>query len=340
MSSFLDLDAAQRRNVIAITADKCGLAAVSVEKDYMVCSALRVLFSVPDASAHLTFKGGTSLSKAYGLIERFSEDVDIVVAREYIGVKPVPDDLSSLTRSAKSKYVKAVQQSLEHWIQNVAAPYFSNAPRLSDGSPLWTCRIDDATKHRDTLLLEYVSVIDGPAPVYIRPSVRLEFGTRADRWPAETRTVQSYLVEQFADSIPEDPVSVVALRPERTFLEKLCHVFEELTRENGRIPRPAQSRHFYDLYCLIRAGFGERAVGDLELFERVVQHRMMLYHIQGVDYSRMFARDMPLVPDENQHAQWLHDYEQMRENMLFGDSPDFATIIAVMEQFASQYLRQ
>jgi len=253
MSSFLDLDAAQRQNAIAIAADKCGLAAVSVEKDYMVCSALRVLFSVPDASAHLTFKGGTSLSKAYGLIERFSEDVDIVVAREYIGVKPVPDDLSSLTRSAKSKYVKAVQQSLEHWIQNVAAPYFSNAPRLSDGSPLWTCRIDDATKHRDTLLLEYVSVIDGPAPAYIRPSVRLEFGARADRWPRASHDVLSY------------------------------------------------------------------------------SRRRLLTNVR---------RDMPLVPDENQHAQWLHDYEQMRENMLFGDSPDFATIIAVMEQFASQYLRQ
>lgn len=108
MNTFLDLDASQRRSAIAITAENRSITPMSIEKDYMVCSALKVLFTLPDATKYITFKGGTSLSKAYGLIERFSEDVDLVVDRELIGADPEPADLGRLSRSAKTKYVRAV----------------------------------------------------------------------------------------------------------------------------------------------------------------------------------------------------------------------------------------
>jgi hypothetical protein len=339
MNTFLDLDASQRRSAIAITAENRSLTPMSIEKDYMVCSALKVLFTLPNATKFITFKGGTSLSKAYGLIERFSEDVDLVVDRELIGADPEPADLGRLSRSAKSKYVRAVQHSLEYWIKNFALQHFSNAPLLSDGQPLWRCRIDDAAQHRDILLLEYDSVLDGPAPDYIRPSVKLEFGARADRWPAQTCSVQSYLGERFPESIQEPPVSVVALCPERTFLEKLCLVHEEVTRGATSTPRSAQSRHFYDLYCLIGAGVGKRAVDDVELFERVVQHRETFYYRPGVDYDSMRSRLFSLVPHGNHLALWKQDYDQLKENMLFGNPPVFDDIIARIQRFTSDTLQ-
>lgn len=339
MSMFLDLDVNQRRNAIAVAADRLGIAAVSIEKDYVVCRALRVLYSMPDARDHVTFKGGTSLSKGYGLIHRFSEDVDLVVDRELIGADPEPNDMRASSLRARSRYVKNIQKCLERWIEDVAIPHFSNAPTRTDGSPLWRCRVDDASKHRDTLLLEYDSVLDGPTPSYIRPSVKLEFGARADKWPAQIRDVQSYVVQQFPEFIQEEPLSVVALSPERTFLEKLCLVHEEVTRTAESTPRAAQSRHFYDLFCLIEAGYGERAISDAELFNRVVEHRELYFHRSGVDYKSMRRRSMQVVPRGNQLTLWEQDYELLRENMIIGDAPEFGDIIACIDRFASNTLQ-
>jgi len=338
MSMFLDLDAEQRRNAIAATADKLSLAPVSVEKDYMVCSALRVLYSMLNSRAQVTFKGGTSLSKAYGLIKRFSEDVDLVVDRELIGADPEPSGLRSLSIRARAMYVKRIQRCLEQWIEEVAQPHFSDPPKLSDGEPLWSCRVDDGTPYRDTLLLEYNSVLEGPASDYIRPSVRLEFGARADTWPTQTREVQSYVVEQFSESIQESRVIVEALCPERTFLEKLCLVYEEVARSADSTPRPAQARHFYDLYCLINSGVGDQALSDRALFERVVEHREMYFIRKGIDYDKMRTRSMTVVPLGSQLKLWRQDYDQLKENMLFGISPDFDDVIACIDRFASYAL--
>lgn len=338
MNSFFELPSEQRRNAIAITANNLGVTPFSVEKDLLVCEALKVLFSMSDAKSHLTFKGGTSLSKGFGLIQRFSEDLDIVVSRELIGVEREPPDIFTGSKKSRTNYVKHIQKSLSTWVEDVAMPVFAESGQLTNDTRLWSCRLEGQGQHLDTISLDYDSVFEGPGPDYIRPRVKVEFGSRGDKGPSTFCMIYSYIASEFPNSVSDPPIEVAVLAPERTFLEKLCLVHEEISKPGGLMPRPTMSRHFYDLYCLINAGYGERAMGDHALFDRVVHHRELYFNRATIDYSRMHRRSLSLIPDNHKRDLWELDYEQMKESMLFGNPPDFDKVLSVIEAFAKEFL--
>jgi hypothetical protein len=182
-----------------------------------------------------------------------------------------------------------------------------------------------------SLLFEYPTVF--PADAYLRPSVKMEFGARSEIDPFERPEIRPYLVQTIPD-LAGGAFHVRALSPKRTFWEKAMLLHEETYREGQ--PAPRLSRHYYDLWCLLRAGVGDEAVADEGLFDRVAEHRRTYFrHGRGQDQLRRGT--LRLMPLRAHVATWQRDYDAMREAMFFGEAPQFIQILEPIEDFETRF---
>jgi len=326
MDAFLHLPAERRRLLCAEAQTRLGLPPASIEKDFWVCWTLHELFRLPVWGEQLTFKGGTSLSKGWKLIERFSEDVDVVIDREFLGFGENP---------LGSKRRKKLRDECSSRIQGELRPALEQ--RLSEILPEdldWGLASADQTEDPElqTLLFDYPSVFAGSLG-YVRPVVKIELGARSDTEPAEERPIQPYLAEAFPDLMTEStfPLRTVAAR--RTFWEKAMLLHEEGFRPADKPRRARLARHYYDLWCLIRAGVAAEAVADHALFDRVAAHRKMFFKQSWVDYDTLHRERLRVVPVTDQVADWRRDYEAMRGEMFFNEPPTFDEILEAVRQF-------
>ena len=284
MDSFLALPAERRRVLIEATADELGMSSSAIEKDFWVCWVLRELFSLAQAGPHLTFKGGTSLSKCWGLIERFSEDIDIVIDREPLGFggERAPDKAPSNSqrvarlgelRRASEGYVST---NLHHELRRGFESKLSSDHR-------WKLELDHDDERGVALLFEYSSLYGGDG--YLSPLVKIEPGARSDAEPHEMTSITPYVSRAPLGDLGDCSFQVRALSAERTFWEKALLLHEESFID--RPLKPRLSRHYYDLSCLDRRGVATRAIGDLGLFERVVDHRRAFFRRSGEAQTAM-----------------------------------------------------
>lgn len=222
-------EAAARRDVTPII----------IEKDFWVCWTLRRLMSVPVLAENITFKGGTSLSKAYGIIERFSEDIDLTIGRKAPMIidtlPPMEKNISGKERERRTKALKAAAQT---FVQEIALPELSAAIAQALGkTDGWSVLIDPEDHDAQTILFRYPVIgnfvgdfdpeqfdhreFETGAYGYILPRVKLEFGARGETEPSELRTISPYLAQEFPDELPDATISVSTLSVERTFWEKV-----------------------------------------------------------------------------------------------------------------------
>ena len=215
-----------------------GLQAVSVEKDFWVCWTLGELFSLPGIGEHLTFKGGTSLSKAWKLIERFSEDIDIVVDKEALGFAgdAAPDKASS--HKQRKVRLLSLMEASRAWVQGTLQPALAARIESTLGPMGWILEVDPDMSDGQCLLFHYPSVFSPETAGYVRPVVKIELGARSDDWPHETRAIQPYVMEQFPALDTDATCLVRVLAVERTFWEKACLLHEETFRPADK-PRKA-----------------------------------------------------------------------------------------------------
>lgn len=318
MDALLTLPSERRRRLCEEAEDRLGLSARNLEKDFWVCLTLRELFSLPDCGEHLTFKGGTSLSKGWQLIGRFSEDIDIVVDRSHLGF---PGDALNPNR------LKRLRAACRGWIADPLLP--SLRARLLDllgTAQDWQLDLAPLDQDRDqgTLLFSYPTAFPAPGP-YVKPVVRIELGARSDTEPSESPAIRPYLAEVLPEALPEFVVRTVA--PRRTFWEKAMLLHEESFRPADR-PRPARlARHYYDLWCLIVRGVADQALADPRLFERVASHREAFWSQSWVDYSTLRPGSLRILPAPGQVSAWRQDYAAMRE-MFFSEPPRFDEVLA------------
>lgn len=188
MTQFIKLPADERRLILQQAAIQTGYSAVILEKDAWVCWTLRILFSLPDIAKFLTFKGGTSLSKAYAVISRFSEDIDVTIDKELLGVKS--GALEALSGTARAKALDELSAKSIEVVRDQIKP------RLAEEFPKeltepWRLEIDPDDPL--SILFHFPSVLGVDEFKYVTRYVKLEFGTRADTWPSEERTVSSAL---------------------------------------------------------------------------------------------------------------------------------------------------
>jgi hypothetical protein len=333
MDAFLQIPKARRLLAFQQVDDVMGLQAVSVEKDFWVCWTLRELFSLPGIGSHLTFKGGTSLSKAWKLIERFSEDIDIIVDKEALGFggEAAPDRAPS-NKQRKAR-LEALIATCREWVQGKLQPALRARLEETIGKKGWLLEVDPDMPGGQCLLFHYPSAFASGTAGYVRPVVKIELGARSDDWPHEERTILPYVTEHFPalDPAPAFPVRVLAA--ERTFWEKACLLHEETFRPAEKPRKLRMARHYYDLWCLIRAGIGEAALAQPALFQRVAEHRELFFRFSWVDYSTHKPGTFRLTPPPTHLSSWKADYTDMLGPMFFGNTPSFEEMITAATMF-------
>ena len=335
MDYFLTLPATRRRQLCEAAGDALGLDAPSVEKDFWVCWVLRELFMLPKAGPHLTFKGGTSLSKGWKLIERFSEDIDAVVDREFLGFSGEQAPELAPSNKKRNKRIEALMSACQNYIREVMSLELTQRFEKSLPTDLkWRIADDPADNDGQTLLFEYpATFLSG---TYLQPVVKLELGARSDTEPSGTPEIQPYLAEALPDEMGPSTFKVRAVAPERSFCEKAMLLHEETFRDNEG-PKARLARHYYDLWCLIRAGIAEKAVDDPGLFERIVAHRAVYFRNNKEAQDSLRPGSLRLLPTGNQRAAWKQDYDAMRDTMFFGATPEFDEILSVVGDFERRF---
>ncbi len=339
MEPYLQLSPERRSEFCAQAQLRLGLPAASIEKDFWVCWILRELFTLPEWGANLTFKGGTSLSKGWKLIERFSEDIDIVVGRDFLGFSgdKSPDAApSKKQRRARLDALKRECQTRIHaGLLPVLLTRLCNALPAKDSWDLVPATPDEDPDGQ-TLLFHYPVSLAAPA-TYLRPVVKIEMGARSDTEPSASPLIRPYLAEAFPDTFELSEFAVHALLPERTFWEKAMLLHEETYRPAGKTRKVRLARHYYDLWCLIQKGVADRARQDLGLFTRIATHREIYFNWSWMDYATLHKGTLRIVPLDDQMAVWRRDYAAMREEMFFGEVPSFDVIMRAVKDFERSF---
>lgn len=337
MDSFLSMTAAERAGFYVEAEQRLGLPSASIEKDFWVCWTLRELFRLPEWGAHLTFKGGTSLSKAWNLIERFSEDIDIVIDREFLGFAGDRSPENAPSKKKRKRCLEELKAACQRRIRESLEPALRE--RISAAIPAdveWSLEADASDPDAQTLLLAYSTVQDGESP-YVRPVVKIEMGARSDTEPTESPTLQPYVADAFPDLFSAARFSVRAVAPRRTFWEKSMLLHEESFRPPEKTRKARLARHYYDLWCLIQKGVSEDALADMDLFSRIAAHRAVYFRWSWVDYGTLRPGSLRLVPESSQIEDWRRDYDSMKETMFFGEVPPFDEIIRVVGDFEYRF---
>lgn len=328
---YLELGPEDRREVLEFAASESGRPAYLLEKDVWVVWALQTLFDAP-MGAPLVFKGGTSLSKAYGAIRRFSEDVDLTYDIRTLVPDLVGDSLHPLpaNRSQEKRWTREIRERLAAWTRDAAAPFLAEALRAVEARG--EVRIGDAD-----LLVCYAPLNEGAR--YVRPEVKLEFGARATGEPNAPMSV----VCDAAPHVPEiefPKAEPRVMKIERTFWEKATAVHVYCLQHRLRGERFA--RHWYDLARLDAAGIAESALAVRSLANAVAAHKAVFFRERDasgswVDYEAAVSGSLELVPTGASRAALADDYARMSEDgLLPDDAESFDAVMTTCEAIANR----
>jgi len=338
MREFIEMAKERRCLICSQTGAQLNMAEVTVEKDFWVCWILDKLFRLPTWGKHLTFKGGTSLSKGWNLIERFSEDIDIVINRCALGFDRGNEPEAAQSKKQTKNRLDALRTASQQCVEKTIRPALHQAI-MADIPPTfaWELINDPDDPDNQTLLFLYPTAFPEQAE-YLRRAVKIEMGARSDTEPAETIKIHPYINEAFPTLLSESNIEVRAVMPKRTFWEKAMLLHEETFRSlDGKRRKEYMARHYYDLYRLIRAGIADLAAADRELFFRIAEHRKIFFCYTWVDYTTLVPGQLRLVPIDAQLQDWRSDYANMQQEMFYGKVPSFDEIIDVVRRFQDTF---
>jgi len=339
MDKFLTEPGERRAAAIKETAARMQLHPTPVEKDFWVCWLLRELFSLTCVQDQLIFKGGTSLSKGYGVIERFSEDIDLSIHASAFGVEIEPN-FDALSKSQKDNRIKSLYRSARLFMEAQLIPELQErlASRL-DGFE-WELGLEDIKKDFHILHFYYPKVIADQTQLrYARPYIQIELSARAEHEPAEVRVIRPYLADQFEQLFDQPDTSIKVLAARRTFWEKATILHAESSRPSDE-PMPQRlARYAYDLHKLMTSKIGEEALEEIELLERVAKHKAFFYTQAGVDYEQAYSGGLKVVPEGPRQAELEKDYKDMRD-FFMSDPPNFDAVLNSLKAIEVQANRQ
>lgn len=306
---FFDLPADERRLYFEQAAVRRNVSPVLLEKDFWVCWLLGILFESEFASS-LVFKGGTSLSKVFGAIERFSEDIDLSLSPEFLGLPQ-----AGISRNQANKWMKKAEAECGQAVQKRIAPALEQAVSAILGMGTWFEFMKDEATDSPVLLFHYPST--QPAGFeYLKRSVKLEFGSLTDQQPTGRHGVRPLVADIVADAFPDWRCDVVALELERSFWEKATILHTEYYRPAGRPTPDRFSRHYADTAALARHPAGAKAIEQDELRERVVAWKGQFFGSGWARYDLAKPGTFRLVPPAHRLPALRRDYEAMREMYL------------------------
>ena len=329
MNDWIKLSEEERLTILANVAESKGIVDNAVEKDYWVSMVLRSIFALPYATA-LVFKGGTSLSKGWALIERFSEDIDLAIDRQYLGFTEVETkrQRTNLRKSSK-KFVDRVlsadikKKLKEFGLSDYCEVIVPDTP-VSDQDPV-------------VLFVEYESILRNKMR-YIPERVKIEVSCRSLMEPSERVRLRAMIEDAYPDeafSLPEFAVPTVI--PGRTFLEKVFLLHEEFNRPNGCAHIERITRHMYDIVKMKDKPFVTDVLNNKVLYEGIVAHRKKFTAWSGLDYTTHLPKTINFLPPEHIVEALRDDYRQMQMGFIYADAPSFDEIVEQMKELQNRF---
>ncbi len=340
MDKFIQLKPEDRRTAFVQAAAARQLSPEIVEKDFWVCWTLKELFRLPAIGEHLIFKGGTSLSKVFKVIERFSEDIDVSIDRAFLGFGGANEPEAGGSNKEKQRRIEALKTACQQKIANELKPALERViggKLQKDDS--WRLLSDATDPDQQTLLFDYPSAMPTAGGGYVRQTVKIEMGARADHWPCEAKSVTPYVAEELPQAFQEPHCAVKVLSVERTFWEKATILHAEFHRPAEKAMPERFSRHYCDFYEMVRRGVGTSAVAKLDLLARVAQHKNLFFKTSWAHYMEAVKGSLRVMPPEHRVKALRDDYAKMQQ-MFFGEPPAFDNILALLRQWESKFNQQ
>jgi hypothetical protein len=276
-----------------------------------------------DCAKALTFKGGTSLSKAWNLIQRFSEDIDLALDREFLG----------FTGELSKKDVKKLRKESFIFIKEVFAEELKKKFAELGFREVNVKPREVENRDQDPLIIEIYYNKLTEIDTYLKPGILVEIGSRSLREPFTQRTFGTFVSQIYKDKLFADkPISIPVVNPERTFLEKIFLLHEEFQKPQDKIRVERLSRHLYDIEKLSQTDYATIALNDTRLYNTIVEHRRRFTPISGINYDKHNPKSIMFIPPDSIIKKWELDYEEMKSNMIYGSLLSFDELIKRLKE--------
>lgn len=324
--TFLQLPAEEQRLYIEQAATRRNVSPVIMEKDFWVCWLLGILFE-SEFAANLVFKGGTSLSKVFGVIERFSEDIDLSLSPEFL---KLPN--AGASRNQANKWMKNAEVTCGDAVRNQIGRAMEAAVAgvLGKRERAWFEYITDPGTNSPVLLFHYPT--SQPSGFdYLKRSVKLEFGSLTDQQPVGRHKVRPWLAEVLPTAFPDWQCEVVALEVERTFWEKATILHTEFHRPVAKPTPDRFSRHYADTASLAKNPAASKAIDLHDLRERVVNWKRLFFGSAWANYDEAKPGTFRLVPPPERLPALRRDYQSMRD-MYLSEPASFDNILTTLAE--------
>ena len=317
MDGIALLPTGDRKDLFEETARKRDTTSAVLEKDFWSCFVLQKLFTSEVLAGQLLFKGGTSLSKVFGLLERFSEDIDIVLDWKAI-IDEDPNEKRS--RKKQTKFIEWLREKSIKYIAEVILPELQTQVGH-------VCKLELDERHENVIRITYPSSFDSD---YLRSEVQLEIGPVSLLVPNDIFTIQPYAADEFPEHFSNPSCAVRVICAESTFWEKITILHQEAFRPEDKTQPPGYSRHYYDMMRMAGSNVKTRALADLGLLRTVVDFKNKFYPRAWARYDLAEPGSIHLLPPPHVEAALRRDYREMQE-MIYGERPSFDEILKVLK---------
>ncbi len=330
----------ERTDLFLSSATRLGTLIQNIEKDFWVCWILDALFNgLQNGGPRLLFKGGTSLSKGYGLISRFSEDIDITVYREDIGEPATVAELEALSGKRRRARLESIKNACQRYIGSQLLPELADIVRqtIPGGAEVF---LDDADSDHQSLLFAYPAVTrrtDG----YLRPTIKIEAGAKSALDPHQPTAVEPYVADDLTHLDLRVP-DVITVAAERTFWDKIVilHGQRNWFERRGELRHGGQriSRHYYDVHQLFQSPLGQTAISNPALAVDCARHARMFFNSPDFDLEHAVPGSLVLIPAKGMVNALRRDYQAM-SGMIFGSVPSFEAVVDSIQDLEAQLNR-
>lgn len=339
MSSWQNHSIDERISMIQSVAQDHNIEDNAIEKDWWVTVVLKALFNT-SCGKWLLFKGGTSLSKGWNLINRFSEDIDISIGRNFFGdVLNLPfakcennNQVKKLRKASRDYIHGTLSSELDAELLKMGVKGYTIMNETVTGEPP---RPIDHDSDPTIIFVNYESILPSSMRL-IDARVKIEISCLSMSEPYEQCEIRSLVFDKFPEEDDEMAASINTVTPSRTFLEKALLLSEELQKEEPRTLR--MSQHLYDLDRLMDTEFGQKSLNDGNLYKAIVEHRRRFYHLGYVDYDKDYPTSIDFIPRNEVLKAYRLDYEtNMVDGYIYGEAKPFKELMKRMEKLLHDF---
>jgi predicted nucleotidyltransferase component of viral defense system len=320
LQQFIDLDVIAKNELLLRASSRRSISPLLLEKDFWVSWILNIIFQMPNSN-NFIFKGGTSLSKCFNIINRFSEDIDITIDKNLFSNNY---SIEGLSNNKLQKLIEDVDKKAILYVhEEFSTQLIKKIHEQLKNEKEWDLLID----HKDpkSLRFYYPNPIELMESSYVHQSVLIEIGVKGDVFPSEEKIVTSYVEEEFRELLKISTTPIHTLSPLRTFWEKITLLHAENNRPRVKTG-DRLSRHYYDVYQLIKAGVFDEAKNNMELLKDVIKNKTLYYRSAWARYEEAYPGSLNITPNIELRKLLEKDYEKMK-SMIFGEAPSFTDIM-------------